>query len=69
MRKDSVTPKMEPMARGVAQSGVRLANERAVLTLIAVNAGASNADLARLSGLGPQTTLAHRCRAGTAGVW
>ncbi|WP_240232365.1 ROK family transcriptional regulator [Devosia lacusdianchii] len=56
MRKDSVTPKMEPMARGVAQSGVRLANERAVLTLIAVNAGASNADLARLSGLGPQTT-------------
>ena len=46
----------EPFARGVAQSGVRIANERAVMTLIALNPGASNADLARLSGLGPQTT-------------
>lgn len=46
----------EPLARGFAQSGVRIANERAVLTLIAMNAGASNAELARLSGLGPQTT-------------
>lgn len=44
------------MARGFAQSGVRIANERAVMTLIALNPGASNADLARLSGLGPQTT-------------
>jgi predicted NBD/HSP70 family sugar kinase len=43
-------------ARGFAQSGVRIANERAVMTLIALNPGASNADLARLSGLGPQTT-------------
>lgn len=46
----------ESPARGFAQSGVRLANERAVLTLIAMHPGASNADLARLSGLGPQTT-------------
>ncbi|WEK03143.1 MAG: ROK family transcriptional regulator [Candidatus Devosia phytovorans] len=46
----------EPGARGFAQSGVRVANERAVLTLVAVNPGSSNADLARLSGLGPQTT-------------
>lgn len=46
----------EPQARGFAQSGVRVANERAVLTLIAINPGSSNADLARLSGLGPQTT-------------
>lgn len=44
------------LERGVAQSGVRLANERAVFALIALNPGASNADLARMSGLGPQTT-------------
>ncbi|MCR6669884.1 ROK family transcriptional regulator [Devosia ginsengisoli] len=44
------------MARGFAQSGVRIANERTIMTLIALNPGASNADLARLSGLGPQTT-------------
>lgn len=44
------------VARGFAQSGVRIANERAVMTLIGLNPGASNADLARLSGLGPQTT-------------
>lgn len=42
--------------RGVAQSGVRVANERAVLTLIAGIPGVSNADIARRSGLGPQTT-------------
>ena len=42
--------------RGVAQSGVRVANERAVLALIAGIPGASNADIARRSGLGPQTT-------------
>lgn len=46
----------EAVARGFAQSGVRIANERAVMTLIALNPGSSNADLARLSGLGPQTT-------------
>jgi predicted NBD/HSP70 family sugar kinase len=46
----------EAGARGFAQSGVRIANERAVMTLIALNPGSSNADLARLSGLGPQTT-------------
>lgn len=42
--------------RGVAQAGVRIANERAIMTLIGLNPGSSNADLARLSGLGPQTT-------------
>lgn len=46
----------QPQARGFAQSGVRVANERAVLTLIALQPGSSNADLARLSGLGAQTT-------------
>jgi predicted NBD/HSP70 family sugar kinase len=44
------------MARGFAQSGVRIANERAVMTLIGLNPGVSNAELARLTGLGPQTT-------------
>jgi predicted NBD/HSP70 family sugar kinase len=53
MQKKSVD---EATARGFAQSGVRIANERAVMTLIGLNPGASNADLARLSGLGPQTT-------------
>lgn len=47
---------LEQIARGVAQSGVRIANERAVLTLVALVPGLSNADLARRSGLGPQTT-------------
>lgn len=56
MSKDSVADVFEPMARGFSQAGVRLANERAVLTLIAMNPGSSNAELARLSGLGPQTT-------------
>ena len=45
-----------PAARGFAQSGVRIANERAVMTLIGLNPGVSNAELARRTGLGPQTT-------------
>ncbi|UJW85183.1 ROK family transcriptional regulator [Devosia sp. SL43] len=56
MQKESATAGFGPLARGVAQSGVRIANERAVLTLIAQNPGASNADVARMTGLGPQTT-------------
>lgn len=40
----------------MAQSGVRAANERAVMTLVAGIPGSSNADLARFTGLGPQTT-------------
>ncbi|KKB86034.1 hypothetical protein VW29_04700 [Devosia limi DSM 17137] len=57
MAKDSsATNNFDPIARGVAQSGVRIANERAVLTLVALVPGLSNADLARRSGLGPQTT-------------
>ncbi|MBJ3784811.1 ROK family transcriptional regulator [Devosia sediminis] len=46
----------EPIVRGITQTGVRLANERAVLSLIAGVPGVSNADIARRSGLGPQTT-------------
>jgi predicted NBD/HSP70 family sugar kinase len=56
MQSNFVADGSESPARGFAQSGVRLANERAVLTLIAMHPGSSNADLARLSGLGPQTT-------------
>jgi predicted NBD/HSP70 family sugar kinase/DNA-binding CsgD family transcriptional regulator len=44
--------------RGLQHQGLRRANERAVLTLIAFNAGLSNADIARLSGLAPQTVSA-----------
>jgi predicted NBD/HSP70 family sugar kinase len=56
MRPSSEQDAFEPIVRGVAQSGVRVANERAVLALIAGIPGASNADIARRSGLGPQTT-------------
>lgn len=56
MQKKIAVDGLEPLGRGFAQAGVRIANERAVLTLIGLNPGSSNADLARLSGLGPQTT-------------
>lgn len=56
MRKPPPTDTFEPIARGFAQAGVRIGNERAVMTLIGLNPGSSNAELARLSGLGPQTT-------------
>ncbi|MCS6758180.1 MAG: ROK family transcriptional regulator [Candidatus Devosia euplotis] len=56
MHKATDTADHYPLSRGVAQSGVRITNERAVLTLIACSPGSSNADVARLSGLGPQTT-------------
>ncbi|MBD8065565.1 ROK family transcriptional regulator [Devosia sp. PTR5] len=46
----------QPIVKGVAQSGVRVANERAVMTLLAGIPGCSNADIARITGLGPQTT-------------
>jgi predicted NBD/HSP70 family sugar kinase len=41
---------------GVPQSVVRLGNERTLMTLLALNPHASNADLARMSNLGAQTT-------------
>jgi predicted NBD/HSP70 family sugar kinase len=56
MREQPEQDVFEPIVRGITQSGVRLANERAVLTLIAGIPGVSNADIARRSGLGPQTT-------------
>ena len=56
MSKHSTAGDLDPFGRGVPQAGVRIANERAVLTLITIAPGSSNADLARRSGLGPQTT-------------
>jgi predicted NBD/HSP70 family sugar kinase len=56
MQKKSENLVIGALARGVAQSGVRIANERAVLGLIAIGPGSSNADVARISGLGAQTT-------------
>jgi len=44
--------------RGLQHHGLRRANERAVLTVIGFNGGVSNADIARLSGLAPQTVSA-----------
>lgn len=44
--------------RGLQHQGLRRANERAVLTVIGFNPGVSNADIARLSGLAPQTVSA-----------
>ena len=38
--------------------GLRRANERAVMTLVGFNPGVSNAEIARLSGLAPQTVSA-----------
>ncbi|MBB4053047.1 putative NBD/HSP70 family sugar kinase [Devosia subaequoris] len=44
--------------RGVRHAGVRRANEKTVLTVVAFNSGASNAEISRLSGLAPQTVSA-----------
>ena len=44
--------------RGLQHQGLRRANERAVLMVIGFNPGVSNADIARLSGLAPQTVSA-----------
>jgi len=44
--------------RGLQHQGLRRANERAVLMVIAFNPGVSNAGIARLSGLAPQTVSA-----------
>lgn len=44
--------------RGVRHTSVRRANEKTVLTVVAFNSGASNAEISRLSGLAPQTVSA-----------
>lgn len=47
-----------PVERGVQHAALRAANRRAVLTTIAHNAGMSNADISRHTGLAPQTASA-----------
>lgn len=44
--------------RGMSHAGVRRANAKTVLTVVAFNPGASNAEISRLSGLAPQTVSA-----------
>ncbi len=44
--------------RGIQHAGLRRANERVVMTIIGQSPGVSNADIARLSGLAPQTVSA-----------
>jgi predicted NBD/HSP70 family sugar kinase len=45
-------------AKGLQHHGLRRANERAVLTVVGFNPGLSNAEIARMSGLAPQTVSA-----------
>lgn len=45
-------------AQGMQQTGVRITNQRAILTLISLAPGQSAAELARQSGLAPQTVSA-----------
>lgn len=48
----------ESSRRGLRHHGVRRANSKTVLSAVAFNAGASNAEIARLSDLAPQTVSA-----------
>ncbi|PXA98443.1 hypothetical protein DMC47_08410 [Nostoc sp. 3335mG] len=45
-------------SKGLQHHGLRRANERAVLTVVGFNPGLSNAEIARMSGLAPQTVSA-----------
>lgn len=58
MTSEPVRDAFDAGGRGLQHQGLRRANERAVLTVIGFNAGVSNADIARLSGLAPQTVSA-----------
>ncbi|MEO5807115.1 ROK family transcriptional regulator [Devosia sp.] len=48
----------ETAGRGLQHHGLRRANERAVMTVVAFNPGLSNAEISRLTGLAPQTVSA-----------
>ncbi|MET3927030.1 ROK family transcriptional regulator [Devosia sp. 2618] len=48
----------DAVGRGLQHHSLRRANVRAVLTVIGFNAGLSNAEISRLSGLAPQTVSA-----------
>ena len=55
---DSTNPTIDIFnlgSKGLQHNGLRRANERAVLTVIGFNPGLSNAEIARMSGLAPQT--------------
>ena len=56
--KEPTRETFESGRRAMSQISVRQANARAVLTAIAFNSGASNAEISRLSGLAPQTVSA-----------
>lgn len=58
MTTEPVRDAFDAGGRGLQHQGLRRANERAVLTVIGFNAGVSNAEIARLSGLAPQTVSA-----------
>lgn len=58
MTSEPVRDVFDAGGRGLQHQGLRRANERAVLTVIASNSGVSNAEIARLSGLAPQTVSA-----------
>ncbi|WP_317186578.1 ROK family transcriptional regulator [Devosia sp. BK] len=58
---DSAAPTIDLFnlgSRGLQHHGLRRANERAVLTVVGFNPGLSNAEIARMSGLAPQTVSA-----------
>lgn len=58
MTSEPLRDAFDASGRGLQHHGLRKANERAVLMVIGFNAGVSNADIARLSGLAPQTVSA-----------
>lgn len=58
---DSAVPTIDLFdlgVKGLQHHGLRKANERAVLTVVGFNPGLSNAEIARMSGLAPQTVSA-----------
>lgn len=68
MISEPVRDVFDARGRGLQHQGLRKANERAVLTVIAFNPGVSNADIARQSGLAPQTVSAILADLDTAGL-
>jgi predicted NBD/HSP70 family sugar kinase len=49
---------LEARLRGVGPNNIRQSNQRAVMTVLSVAPGASNAEISRLTGLAPQTVSA-----------
>lgn len=58
VEKDGAKTFFATAARGVQPASVRQSNQRAVLTVISLEPGCSNADIARRTGLAPQTVSA-----------